>query len=314
MVEIILYPILALFVFAIGMWFAAWQMKKLCRACRAKVVPRWMESIAGRLWGGMPIPWDEAAGVFCLMAYPFIGYFVASVRGGMLSPRFVIPVCFGFAIAAAVVAYRLFGGMHRAGLVFLAFAVVWFFCREAYVGYWYEEQKQCFYKVVDWLPEAEAHVPADAPIVIPDPLLALTFQHYAPAKQAARLVFPVDFPAVRAYRHDDSPEENLWAGRGFLYGVPIETLAQFEQSANEYLIVASDGNWMLEDLRAHGFPYQRLDIDTRAEAIGGFTPLARGTPTFYTARWDSEMPPATPFHAAENFPTATKLSNVGSEQ
>lgn len=314
MVEVVLYPILALFVFAIGAWFAARQIEKLCRPCRAAVVPAWIEAVAGRPWKSMPIPWDEAAGVLCLMAYPFIGYLVASLRGGMLSPRFVIPVCFGFSIAAALVAYRVFGGMQRAGLAFLGFVLAWFLCRESYVGYWYEEQKQCFYKVVDHLHEAEAYLPANAPIAIPDPLLVLTFRHYAPPEEAARVVFPVDFPAVRTYRGDDSPEENLWAGRGFLYSVPIETVAKFEQNSNEFLVIASDGNWLLQDLDAHHFPYQRLEINTRAGAIGGFTPLAHGTPVFYTAEWDPETPDATPFRVAGNLPSATRLSTAGDEK
>ena len=232
----------------------------------------------------------------------------------------MIPVCFGFSIAASLVAYWAFGGMRRAGMIFLSFSMAWFLCRESYVGYWYEEQKQCFYKVVDRLPLAESYLPPDAPIVIPDPLLALTFRHYAPESDAARVVFPVDFPAVRAYRHDDSPEENLWAGRGFLYEIPIETVAEFEQSAKPYLVIASDGNWLLDDLRAHRFPYRRLDIDTRAGAIGGFTPLARGTPVFFTARWDPVLPtpkppkPPVPFHIGEELPTATALPEVGDEQ
>ncbi|MGH9560712.1 MAG: hypothetical protein ACRD3S_04590, partial [Terracidiphilus sp.] len=50
-----------------------------------------------------------------------------------------------------------------------------------------------------------------------------------------------------------------------------------------YLVLASDGNWLLDDLRDHHFDFKRLDIDTRAEAIGGFTPLAHGTPAFYIA-------------------------------
>ena len=296
MVEIVLYPILALFLFAIGMWLVSRQMEMLCRTCRANAVPGWIEAVAGRPWQRLPIGWDAAAMVFCLMAYPFIGYAVASVRGGMLSPRFVIPVCFGFAIAAALVAYSIFGGMRRAGLVFLGFVLAWFVCRESYVGYWYEEQKQCFYKVIDRLPQAEAYQPSGAPIVIPDPLLVLTFSHYAPPSEAKRVVLPVDFPAVRAYRHDDSPEENLWAGRGYLYEMPIEPLADLVESTSDYLIIASDGNWMLQDFDAHHFPYQRLDIDTRAEAIGGFTPLAKGTPTFYMAQWTSDLPP-TSFHS-----------------
>src|SRR5581483_8070791 len=146
----------------------------------------------------------EAAGVFFLMAYPILGYTIASIRGGMLSPRFVIPVCFGMAIAATVVAYTVFGHMRRAGVVFLCLMAAWFTCREAVVGYWYHQQKESFYKLLDRLPEALQQVSADAPVVVPDSLLALPLQHYAPANIARRVVFPVDFPAIRRFRHDDS--------------------------------------------------------------------------------------------------------------
>jgi len=221
------------------------------------------------------------------MAYPILGYIVASVRGGMLSPRFVIPVCFGFAIAATLVAFHLFRSLPGAGVVMLGFCLAWFIAREAVVASMYVEQKRAFQQIVDLLPQAQADLPAGAPIVIPDPLLALTFQHYAPPSLASRVVFPVDFPAVRTFRHDDSPEENLWAGRNFLYTLPILTLAEFQQSAHRYLVIAKDGNWLLEDLRAHHYPVQRLPIDTHADDIGGFTPLAHGIPCFFTSAGDA---------------------------
>jgi hypothetical protein len=155
--------------------------------------------------------------------------------------------------------------------------------------------------------------------VIPDPLLALTFRHYAPAKFASRAVFPLDFPAIRFYRHDDSPEENLWAGRRILYRLPIEPLANFENSAGRYLIIASDGNWLLQDLRDHHYGSHRLAIDTRAQAIGGFTPLAHGTPAFYVSDGpatpgsamqmdnDNDDEELLPFKAANELPTSKAL-------
>jgi len=215
------------------------------------------------------------------MAYPILGYVLASIRGGMLSPRFVIPVCFGFAVAITLVTFQLFSQFRVASAALLCLALAWLICRESYVGYWYEEQKQCFYKIVDRLPQAEAAAPPGAPIVVSDPLMVLTFRHYAPFEAASRVVLPLDFPAIRFFRHDDSPEENLWAGRNLIYKLPIEPLADFQNSARYYLILASDGNWFLDDLQAHRFPFQRLKIDTRAEAIGGFTPLGHGTPAFY---------------------------------
>lgn len=311
MVEVILYPILGLFVLALVIYMARKFVLRLCADCRANAVPRAIAPILiAPLWK-IRIPLHELAAIGSFMAYPFLGYIVASVRGGMLSPRFVIPVCFGFAIAATAVACHLFGNYSRAAAVALIFVSCWFICREGYVGYWYEEQKQCFYKVVDRLPQADSFVPPGAPIVIPDPLLALTFTHYAPAPFSSRAVFPVDFPAIRFFRHDDSPEENLWAGRNILYHLPIEPLAQFENSAGRYLVIASDGNWMLEDLRNHHYDAYRLTIDTRAQAIGGFTPLAHGTPAFYVSDGPATQPQdeddLLPFKAADELPTSKAL-------
>ena len=308
MVEVVLFPILVLCALSL----AVRLLVNVCPVCQTPVRPRWTRVFGlGRDFYSPLVPAGEAVGILFLMAYPILGYLVASVHGGMLSPRFVIPVCFGFAIAGTMAAFHLAGERPLAGVVFLCLCSAWFITRECVVGYWYVEQKQCFYKVIDHLPEAELSVPMGAPIAIPDPLLALTFQHYAPAALVRRLVFPVDFPAIRAYRHDDSPEQNLWAGRNSLYTLPIVPLAAFEQATGKYLIVASDGNWLLEDLRDHRYPVERLGINTRAVAIGGFTPLARGTPVFYTSYGEDVsagplMPDflPIPFSTASNLPDA----------
>jgi hypothetical protein len=315
MVEVALYPILALFILAGVVYLLRRKSLRFRRKWKVSVVPSWSAPIFEKPLPRVTVPWHEYAAIFAFMTYPILGYLIASVRGGMLSPRFVIPVCFGFAIAATLISYHLFGNFSRAGIGILCFVTCWFICREAYVGYWYEEQKECFYKVIDRLPRADAFVPANAPIVIPDPLLALTFRHYAPQQYASREVFPLDFPAIRFYRHDDSAEENIWAGRGFLYRLPIIPIANFESSAGKYLIIASDGNWFLHDLHDHRFDADRLSIDTRAEAIGGFTPLAHGTPTFYvsdgplTHGGDGDQP--LPFHSADNLPTGRALVQIG---
>lgn len=318
MVEMTIYPILALFAFAILIWILARRSSRLCAVCRETFLPRWMEPMVRRDLVRLPIPMHEAAAVLFFMMYPILGYIVASIRGGMLSPRFVIPVCFGFAIAATLVAFQLFGSMRRAGMVFVCFFLAWFLCRESVVGYWYEEQKQCFYKVLEHLHEAEANLPPTAPIAIPDPLLALTFQHYAPPQVAARVVFPVDFPAIRRFRHDDSPEENLWAGRGFLYSLKIMPVAEFQNSAHQYLIIANDQNWYLQDLRTHNYLIERLPINARASNIGGFTPLAHGTPMYYEASWDNPLTDISsplslplPFREAENLPNAVIGNGAG---
>lgn len=316
MVEIILYPILALLV-AGGFIFATKERVLAQHAqSRRKVFPRWVEEVFARYRGRSPLSPPEAAGVFIFMAYPICGYIIASVRGGMLSPRFVIPVCYGFAIAATIVARYVFRNVRRAPAILLCIACAWFLSREAVVGYWYKQQKDSFYKLVNALENVQSRVPKGAPIAIPDPLLALTFQHYAPAGLARRVAFPIDFPAVRYFRHDDSPEENLWAGRKVLYSMPIVPLAEFQRATGDYLIIASKGNWLLKDLQMHRYDSERLPIDTRAIDMGGFTPLARGVPEFYRAQGGLsavqdqkpaiqkyERPPA-PFEVSKNLPQA----------
>ena len=314
MVEIVLYPILALFAFALILYLVSRQLARLCGECRYHLSHRWVASALFPESSGLAVPAHEAAAIFTIMTYPILGYIVASIRGGMLSPRFVIPVCFGFAIAATLVAYRMFRSLPHAGAIMLCFCLAWFIARESVVAWMYADQKQAFDNIVDELPEAEAAAPSGAPIVIPDPLLAVTFRHYVADRLASRVVFPVDFPAIRTFRHDDSPEENLWAGRKVLYTMPILPLADFQQSVGEYLIIAKDGNWLVEDLRAHGYPTRRLAIDPRDKEIGGFTPLAKGKPAFFIAAGDAgtsgnsslNLSPE-PFRAADNLPESKSL-------
>jgi hypothetical protein len=311
MVEIILYPILALLMVGGIIFFSKERVIATSRQCRGGLLPRWADSIFVPYRGRTPLTPHEAAGVFVFMAYPICGYIIASIRGGMLSPRFVIPVCYGFAIAAVVAARYVFRNVRYAPAVLLCLACAWFLSREAVVGYWYKQQKDSFYKVLNKLQNATAGVPPGSPIVIADPLLALTFQHYAPPDLGRRVVFPVDFPAIRYYRHDDSPEENLWAGRNVLYSMPVVPLADFQNATGPYMIVASPGNWLLEDLRNHRYSFERLPADTHASDLGGFTPLARGVPDFYATHGDRspapvskyERPPA-PFQVSQNVPEA----------
>lgn len=306
MVEVMLYPLLALLVFAIAIIILA----RSCPRCRAAIRPRWIGDLANQQARFTPhtLAYHEAVSVFLLMCYPILGYILARIHGGMLSPRFVIPVCFGFAIAGTITCYRIFGHMRRAGIILLLFCTLWFTTRESIIGYWYAEQKHAFYRVLNSVSHSAA---AQEPIVIADPLLALTYRHYAPADLASRAVFPVDFPAVRRYRGDDSPEENLWSGRRILYGLRMVPLAELEHSASKYLIVAGNKNWLIRDLLDHRYPVQRLPIHARCNAIGGFTPLSKSKPVLFTSVGDEYLRKNSgfavapiPFQISANLPSA----------
>jgi hypothetical protein len=86
-------------------------------------------------------------------------------------------------------------------------------------------------------------------------------------------------------------------------------LATFQHTAGEYLILASDGNWLIEDLDHHRYAVERLNINTRSGALGGFTPLSHGTAVFYVASGDNnfdgvaspDLAPI-PFRASDNLP------------
>ena len=119
------------------------------RTCRDTLARHWLGTVVYPERAGLRVPTHEAVAIFLLMAYPFLGYIIASIRGGMLSPRFRHPVCFGFAIAATLVAYRLFHGLPRAGAVMLCFCLAWFIARESVVGLHVLRTEAGLYKLVN---------------------------------------------------------------------------------------------------------------------------------------------------------------------
>jgi hypothetical protein len=145
--------------------------------------------------------------------------------------------------------------------------------------------------------------------------MALTLAHYAPPFIASRIVFPVDFPAIRLFRGEDSPEENLWAGRN-LYHLDIVPLADFQRTAGDYLILASDGNWLVRDLWNHSYPVNRLPATFPRGAIKGFTPLDHGDPAFFVGSGDRSRrtrnrPAPVPFRTESNLPNSPSLNPNG---
>jgi hypothetical protein len=313
MVEVILFPVVALLLLAAVVYF----LSTLCPHCRSRLRPAWLARLAdthsdARIrTNSFSFPPHEVAAAFLLMLYPFLGYLVASIHGGMLSPRFVIPVCLGFAIAGTAVAHQLFGRLPHAGSVALVLVFATFFGRVCAIGRSYSSQKQCFYQVLRHLSAASG----GRSIAVPDPLMALTLAHYAPPAIASRIVFPVDFPAIRLFRGEDSPEENLWAGRN-LYHLDIVPLADFQRTAGDYLILASDGNWLVRDLWNHSYPVNRLPATFPRGAIKGFTPLDHGDPAFFVGSGDRSRrtrnrPAPVPFRTESNLPNSPSLNPNG---
>jgi hypothetical protein len=251
MVEIILWPALALLYAGIVIWLWEWKRK--------------MPAV---------LPMHEAAATFMLMAYPFIGYAIAQIRGGMLSPRFVIPMCYGFAIATTAMGYRIFRRSSAAGVLFLALMVAWLFAREGVVARMYYDQRLALYRVIEGIPGTDT-------IAVPDSLLVLPLHHYAPPEIASRIVFPVDFQAIRKYKGEDSPEQNLWNGRNGIYPVPILPLDEFASRYPKYLIAAPKNNWLVQELGAQGRPPRLLPYYTDTKDIRGFTPLCHDVVWFF---------------------------------
>jgi hypothetical protein len=309
MVEVILIPVVVL----LGIAAAVYFLSTLCPHCRSRLRPAWLATLADihARTDSFPFPLHEVAAAFLLMLYPFLGYFVASVHGGMLSPRFVIPVCLGFAIAGVAAAHQIFGRLPHAGAVALALVFATFVGRVCAIGEAYSSQKRCFYEVLQHLSTSSG----EQSIAVPDPLMVLTLAHYAPPSIASRIVFPVDFPAIRLFRGEDSPEENLWAGRS-LYHLDIVPLAEFQRTAGDYLILASDGNWLVRDLWNHSYPVNRLPATFPQGAIKGFTPLDHGDPAFFVGSGDrsrrtQSRPAPVPFRTQSNLPDSPSLNPGG---
>lgn len=236
-------------------------------------------------WG---LPWHEAVAVFFLILYPLLGYAVARIQGGMLAPRFVLPVCYGCAIAAATCGYKVFGKWPIAGLLLLATVGTWFLTREGEVASNYYDERAAFQRVLDL-------VPSDGTLLVSDSLLVLPMYYYAPPEIASRIVFPIDFRAIRQYKGEDSPEENLWAGRIGVFPVPIIPLNNVLDRTSSFLVVSTDDNWLLKRLEEDGDTPRQLPIFTDSRHIWAFTPLCHGPVWYFRNRAETTL---TAWHSA----------------
>ena len=110
---------------------------------------------------------------------------------------------------------------------------------------------------------------------------------------------PLDFQAIRKYKLEDSPEQNLWNGRLLVWPMPVVSLSSLENSTRDYFIVTTRDNWLLQKLKADGSPAEQLDIDTHSKDIMGAMPLCHGEPFVYER--DGAMAAARPKHP-DRFP------------
>ena len=287
MVEAMLLPTGLLFVVA----GVVWTLSRLCPACRARLLPRGLRVLAD----GVADPAlatepprqrarpDEIVAILVLMLYPYLGWAVATLHGGMFSSRMVLPVCIGFAVASACVAYRIFGQLRFAATCALASSLLWFMVRESYIGYSYSEQKTALYDTYKALQTVDD---GHEPLVVSDNMLVTPFFYYAPPSLKARIVYPIDVPAIMRYRHQASGEVNLWACRQ-AYGFHILPLATFQHAASRYLIVTSGDDWLVDVLNEHHYRVDFLPVDTHAEPLNFVaTPVSREKPVFFDARGD----------------------------
>jgi 4-amino-4-deoxy-L-arabinose transferase-like glycosyltransferase len=208
----------------------------------------------------------EFVAVGVLAGFPVLGYLLSLSGGGMLSPRCVIAFCVGVAIATAISAFKLLGRSAVASLLFLLGTFCWFGYHAGDIAGDYSNQRQALDRVI-------AMLPAKGTIVVPDSLLATTLNYYAPPALAQRVVFAMDLTAIRKYKREDSPEQNL-AAAPQIYSVPIVPLDSFQQSHPVYYVLGPDDNWLLQKLRDDEVATRRVPLNFRSRDLLGFTPLA----------------------------------------
>lgn len=235
----------------------------------------------------------EAAALAALLLYPVLGFSIAMLGAGMISPRCVVPVCCGFGIALALLARMLFGGSSRAGVVLLAGLLFWVVARQVACAVLLQRQRIAFFALRDDLDRRAAAVPG-SPILVGDSLVLLPLAHYADDGVRQRLVFPIDFDAIHRSEPDDSGERNLWAGRDGLFPVRIAPSSSALPAGPDALLLARPAGWLAQRLAIDGYrltplPHSDAPGDAGRPAgygdLGGvFTPLMHEDTLLFAAR------------------------------
>ncbi len=215
----------------------------------------------------------ESAALATLLLYPVLGLALATAGAGMISPRCVLPVCCGFAIAAALLSARIFGEGPRAIVLLLSAALLWVVARESACAVLLHRQRAAFLALRDRL----SQLPDDRPILLADSTLALPLAHDTTPQIRARLIFPIDFAAIHASEPDDSGEQNLWAGRNGIFPLRIVPYTP-DLAHSAALVLTRPGGWLAQSLSRDGASLTDVTSPTDAAHLAGlggvFTPLA----------------------------------------
>ena len=189
----------------------------------------------------------------------------------MISPRCVVPVCCGFGLAAGLLCQRVFGRAPRAGLAVVLFLLTWVTIREAVCARLLLDQRRAFLILRD-----EVQRDARGRILVADSAFALPLYFYSSKEIQARMVFPIDFPAIHRYEADDSGEENLWAGRNGVFPFAIVPFSSLYPLQADDLAMARPDGWLAHEVEAAGFKV--VPVPSRAKGLwnrlgGVFTPM-----------------------------------------
>jgi len=224
------------------------------------------------------LPRHEFVAVIALLAYPIFGYFIAVLRAGMISPRFVIPFVFGVSIAVAISGYKLFRRNVFTSLLFLLCCVSWSVFRVGVAVSDCYDQRSVFLRLTSLLPRSGT-------LVVPDSLLVLPLHYYSPPQAASRMVFPMDLMHIREYKREDSAEQNLTAASQ-IYPVPLVPLGELLQKSPEFYIIAPPENWLLRVMRDYNQPAEELPLQVNNHSLKGFFSLSFGDCLIFKEQFD----------------------------
>jgi hypothetical protein len=136
--------------------------------------------------------------------------------------------------------------------------------------------------------------------------MVLPFEYYGHPDDVARMVYPIDFPAIMRGRGEASGEVNLWFGRGSVYKFRIVPLATLQKNNSTYIIVTSGQEWLVADLLQHWYFVQPILVDTHSAKTFDFvSALTHARPVFFRAAGDLFPTPyyqPIPFHLQDNLP------------